>query len=64
MAVETRDDNVMPFVVRGVSSYLTLEVLFLLVQKSTKAFVVPNFSLKNGELVTDSRPFAVYVDNY
>ncbi len=64
MAIETRNDDAMPFMVIDDASLLTLGELLKLVKQSTKAGIVPSFSLDGGELVTDSRLFANLVHHY
>ena len=64
MAIETRKDEAMPFLVREVAALIPLAELLNLVQMSTKAGIVPSFSLDGDELVTDSRLFANLVHQY
>lgn len=67
MAIETINDvnTDMPFVVKDVSSYLTIGEILKAVKMFTKNGAVrPCFSLKYGELVTDNRAFAVLLDHY
>lgn len=64
MAIETRDDDTMPFIVMNQASSILLADLLNLVKISTNSGIVPSFSLKAGDLVTDSRMFANLVNHF
>lgn len=67
MAIETINNvnTDMPFVVKGVSSSLTIDEILKAVKMFTKKGAVrPCFSLKNGELITDNHSFALLLDHY
>lgn len=64
MAIEKRNDQVMPFLVRDVALDISLQELVGLAKQSTKTGNVPGFSLDEGQFVTDSRMFATLVNHY
>jgi len=64
MAIKYTRDEVLPFLVKEVADLFSINQIIVAVNELiANGYEKASFSIKNGELVTDSRELAVYLDN-